>query len=57
MELDDTVINDVLMMSQYQFVFEKEEYLVTSTQAQTLHKMEATFDHVKFPRACSAEAS
>ena len=57
MKIDDTVINDVLMMSQYRVVLEKEEYLITSTQAQTLHKVEATFDHVKLPRACTAEAS
>ena len=57
MKIDDTVINDVLMMSQYRVVLEKEEYLITSTQAQALHKVEATFEYVKLPRACTAEAS
>ena len=53
MKLDETVINHVLMMSQYRVVLEKEE----SKRAQTLHKMEATSDHVKLPKACTTEAS
>ena len=57
MKIYDTVNIDVLMMSQYRVVLEKEEYLITSTQAQTLHKVEATFDHVKLPRTYTAEAS
>ena len=56
MKIGDTVVNEVLVMSQYRIKLEKEEFITTSTQAQTLHQVEATFDHVKLPRTCTAAA-
>ena len=56
LKIGDTVVNDVLVMSQYRITLEKEEYLISSTQAQTLHQVEATFDHVKLPKSCTAAA-
>lgn len=56
LKIGDTVVNDVLVMSQYRITMEKEEYLSSSPQAQTLHQVEATFDHVKLPKSCTATA-
>ena len=56
LKIGDTVVNDVLVMSQYRITLEKEEYLSSSPQAQTLHQVEATFDHVKLPKSCTASA-
>ena len=56
MKLEDTVINDVLIMSQYRITLEKEEFLTATTNGQTLHQVEATFDHVKLPKSCTAAA-
>jgi len=56
LKIGDTVVNDVLVMSQYRITLEKEEYLSSSPQAQTLHQVEATFDHVKLPKSCTATA-
>ena len=56
LKIGDTVVNDVLVMSQYRIALEREEYLTSSTQAQTLHQVEATFDHVKLPKMCTAAA-
>ena len=52
MKLGETVLNDVLIMSQYRITLEKEEFLVATTNGQTLHQVEATFDHVKLPKSC-----
>ena len=56
LKIGETVVNDVLVMSQYRITLEKEEYLSSSPQAQTLHQVEATFDHVKLPKSCTAAA-
>ena len=56
LKIGDTVVNDVLLMSQYRIALEREEYLTSSTQAQTLHQVEATYDHVKLPKMCTAAA-
>ena len=55
-KIGNTVVADVLVMSQYRITLEKEEYLTASTDGQTLHQVEATYDHVKLPKACTAAA-
>ena len=56
MKLGEVVLKDVLIMSQYRITLEKEEFLISTTNGQTLHQVEATFDHVKLPKSCTAGA-
>ena len=39
MKIGDTVVKDVLVMSQYRITLEKEEYLTSSTQAKHYIKL------------------
>ena len=56
MKLGDTVIDEVLVMSQYRIALEKEEFLTNPSPSQTVHQVEALFDHVKLPRSCTPAA-
>ena len=57
MKMGDIVLNDVLVMSQYRITLEKEEYVTSTTNGQSLHQVEATFDHVILPKSCTASSS
>ena len=56
MKLGDTVIDEVLVMSQYRIALEKEEFLTNPSPSQTVHQVEALFDHIKLPRSCTPAA-
>ena len=53
-KIGDTVIDDVLVLSQYRITLEKEEFL-THSQPQGLRQVEALNDHVKLPKKCTAD--
>ena len=52
--IGDTVIDDVLILSQYRIILEKEEFL-THSQPKGLRQVEALNDHVKLPKKCTAD--
>ena len=55
MKINDVVMEEVLVMSQYRITLETEEFLTRSTQQQSMKRVEALNDHVKLPSQCTAE--
>ena len=56
LKIGDKVVDNVLVMSQYRVLLEKEEFLISSNGAQTLNQVEALYDHVILPRKCTRTA-
>ena len=57
MKIGEAVVNEVLVMSQYRIKLEKEEFLTTPSSSQTMHQVEALYDHVKLPKSCTPAAA
>ena len=57
LKIGEAVVNEVLVMSQYRIKLEKEEFLTIPSSSQTMHQVEALYDHVKLPKSCTPAAA